>query len=158
MDKSGTIYISGQKAVLKHFFDLIAQSKRELLITTVYLGSKWDVNPILKKRYQETFRGLLFDAVNRGVKIRVIGQKIIQENPLFQTLTSLGVKIKFGNIGPLRIVLRDNEELLLVSAQKYSEDLYLYRGLVIKNHDIIDFFVSYFEELWVEAEGMVSND
>lgn len=142
----------GTRKVLDVFFDLLDTSLSSFVMTTSYFGSKWTDDPDLRDDYYHRLEKSLSMATERGALVRVVGTEFPQTIDIVKKIKSLNVQTKRMNHGFLRFAISDRQKVLLLSSERYTQDLYFYRGVFTNIPDFAALFVKHFEELWKFAD------
>lgn len=140
--------INGINNILDRVFEMIDRSQKEVRITMFYNGTRWSNEPGMRKLYYQEMGKHVNKASKNRVKIRIVGRFSSELQQGFEEIRKWQVDVRNLNQGFIRFVMMDNDELLIITSERYSEDSFYYRALWSNIPDIVTIFSQHFEELW----------
>lgn len=140
--------INGINNVLVRTFEMIDGSQKEVKITMFYIGTRWSNEPGMRRKYYQDMGKHINKASDGKVKIRIVGRLSSELKSGIKEIQKWKVVLRNLNHGFIRFVVKDNEELLIITSERYSEDSFYYRALWSNIPDMVSIFSQHFEELW----------
>ncbi len=144
----------GKQRIVDTIIEMIDSAKEDVVLTTRYWGSKWGNKRIQNEFGIEKFRKSIKNAVERGVKIRIVGN--IDENTIKNAIEikTAGASVRHIQYGYLRFIIQDNSKLLIAVSEPYTETLHFYYAIITNHKELVLFFKDYFNNLWNEAKDL----
>lgn len=140
--------IDGKAQFLDMLFDMIQRSKREVVMTMRYWGSRWGdrrlYDEVIFPRLQES----IGHALSAGASVRIMGDLKGDEFGSSQKLHELGIEVRNLEGAHLRFVVVDEKECLFAISEPYSETTHFYHAIWSRNGILVKFFKDHFESLW----------
>lgn len=140
--------ISGINKVLDRTFEMIDRSQKEVKITMFYIGTRWSNESGMRKLYYQDMGKHINKASERNVRIRIIGRLSSELTSGVKEIKKWQAELRNLNHGFIRFVVKDNDELLIITSEQYSENSFYYRALWSDISDMVTIFSQHFEELW----------
>lgn len=152
IEKQEILRIDGKARVLDMLFDMIRNSKKEVIMTMRYWGSRWGD----KRLFHEVIFPELKDAINHalssGVTVKIMGDIGSDAFESSKSFREMGVEVKNLKAVYLRFVVVDEKKCLFAISEPYTETTHFYHAIVSSNEILVRFFKDYFESLWPVSE------
>jgi len=147
-EKKEILRIDGKARFLDVLFDMIRRSKKEVIMTMRYWGSKWGDKRLFDEVIFPQLEEVINHALSSGASVRIMGDPRGDDFGSSKRLVSLGVEVKNLEGSHLRFIVVDEKECLFAISEPYSETTHFYHAIWSCNDILVKFFKDHFENLW----------
>jgi hypothetical protein len=140
--------IDGRGEFLDCLFDMIRNSKMEVLMAMHYWGGRWGDNRLLKEVIFPKLKEAINSAKLNGSTIRVMGDQKHDTFRMKNKLKGLGVEVRIIQGTSVRFAVVDMKNCLFAISEPYTETSDFYHAIFSNNESLVQLFKDNFENLW----------
>ncbi len=140
--------IDGKGRFLDKLFNMIQNSKEEVVLMMRYWGSRWGDRKLYDEVIFPQLQRSIETALSRGASVRIMGDLGSDEFGSSKRLHDLGVEVRNLEGALLRFIVVDQEQCLFAISEPYSETTHFYHAIWSSNSVLVRFFKDHFETLW----------
>jgi len=142
------IRIEGKAHVLNMVFNMIRNSKKEVIMTMRYWGSRWGDERLFNEVIFPELEDALSHALSAGASVRIMGDVKSDDFGTSRRLNDMGIEVRNLESGFLRFTVVDEKECLFAVSEPYTETTHFYHAIWSSNEILVKFFKDHFESLW----------
>jgi hypothetical protein len=140
--------VDGRARFLDVLFDVVGDSKQEVIMAMLYWGSRWGDKKLMDEVVFPRLEEVISQAMSNGSSIRVMGDTRYDTLGISKKLQDLGVKVRGLEGIPFRFAVVDMKRCLFAISEPYTETSDFYHAIFTNNKTLVQFFKDNFEILW----------
>jgi sugar-specific transcriptional regulator TrmB len=146
--------IDGRARFLDVLFEMIGNSKKEIIMAMQYWGSKWGDKRLFDEVIFPKLQENLKTAIKNGAEVRIMGDPTQDFFGASKSFEELGIKVKGLEGIQFRLLVVDNRECLFAISEPYTESSHVYHAIKTNNKVLVQFFKDNFESLWAVSHNL----
>ena len=148
------VRIDGRARFLDVLFEMVNNSKKEIIMAMQYWGSKWGDKRLFEEVIYPKLEESMKNAIKNGAKIRIMGDPKHDFFGTSKSFEELGIEVKGLEGIQFRLIVVDSKECLFAISEPYTESTHIYHAVKTNNKVLVQFFKDNFESLWAVSHKL----